>query len=130
MNFAMVTGIDVTPNLYYYVAKIRIISQTSIIRQHLFGLLLLAIDKNSNKNFLSAKKETFCDISRNEMNHQFYRIVYQYPFWCKLSDTVFEANYVFEGILLPISYIICIWINSYRFGIASIRPTSGIVECP
>ena len=70
MNFAMVTGIDVTPNLYYYVAKIRIISQTSIIRQHLFGLLLLAIDKNSNKNFLSAKKETYCDISRNEMNHQ------------------------------------------------------------
>ena len=69
MNFAMVTGIDVTPNLYYYVAKIRIISQTSIIRQHLFGLLLLAIDKNSNKNLLSAKKESFCDISRNEMNH-------------------------------------------------------------
>ena len=94
----MVTGIDVTPYLYYYVAKIRIISQTSIIRQHLFGLLLLAIDKNSNKNFLSAKKETYCDISRNEMNHQlFYRIVHQYPFWCKLSDTVFEANYVFEG---------------------------------
>ena len=70
MNFAMVTGIDVTPNLYYYVAKIRIISQTSIIRQHLFGLLLLAIDKNSNKNLLSAKKESYCDISRIEMNHQ------------------------------------------------------------
>ena len=70
MNFAMVTGIDVTPNLYYYVAKIRIISQTSIIRQHLFGLLLLAIDKNSNKNLLSAQKESFCDISRIEMNHQ------------------------------------------------------------
>ena len=87
MNFAMVTGIDVTPYLYYYVAKIRIISQTSIIRQHLFGLLLLAIDKNSNKNFLSAKKESFCDISRIEMNHLFYRIVHQYPFWCKLSDT-------------------------------------------
>ena len=87
MNFAMVTGIDVTPNLYYYVAKIRIISQTSIIRQHLFGLLLLAIDKNSNKNLLSAKKESYCDISRIEMNHQFYRIVHQYPFWCKLSDT-------------------------------------------
>ena len=86
MNFAMVTGIDVTPNLYYYVAKIRIISQTSIIRQHLFGLLLLDIDKNSNKNLLSAKKESYCDISRIEMNHQ-YRIVHQYPFWCKLSDT-------------------------------------------
>ena len=69
MNFAMVTGIDVTPNLYYYVAKIRIISQTSIIRQHLFGLLLLAIDKNSNKNFLSAKKESCCDILSIEINY-------------------------------------------------------------
>ena len=35
-----------------------------------------------------------------------------------------------NSILLPISYIICIWINSYRLGVASIRPTSGIVECP
>ena len=31
-----------------------------------------------------------------------------------------------NSILLPISYII----NSYRFGVASIRLTSGIVECP
>ena len=59
------------------------------------------------------------------MNHQFYRIVYQYPFWCKLSDTVFEANYVFEGILLPISYIICIWIDSYRFGWHPYAPPQG-----
>ena len=62
------------------------------------------------------------------MNNQ-YRIVHQYPFWCKLSDTVFEANYVFEGMLLPISYIMYMD-KQLQIWVASIRPTSGIVECP
>ena len=54
-----------------------------------------------------------------------------YPLFMYIKHLCFYTELILiNSILLPISYIICIWINSYRFGVASIRPTSGIVECP
>ena len=47
-----------------------------------------------------------------------------------LVDLVKHYFYIWLIRLLPISYIICIWINSHRFGWHPPAPTSGFVECP